>query len=110
MWNVSGLNVPHIYWLDMWAYRLTNNTIDFKAIRSSCMLSIVAIKVCIANLSNPKSTLLNLSHQARCLGRPMSFLVADCRSTSVVWFGVLRPCLGLVSGPAVAVGYLLASI
>ena len=109
IWDGSGLDVPHKYWLDMRAFRLSNNTCDFIAIRCSCMLSIVAIIVCIANLSNPNSALWNLSPRGRCREQPIGFLAVDYRRISVVWFDVLRPCLQLMSGPAV-VGYLLVSI
>ena len=112
MWilsDVSGLDMAHKYWLDVRAFGLSNNTLDFKAIRCGCMLSIVAIKVCIANAYNGKSASSNFSCWARCRDRPMSFSAVDHRRTTVVWFGVLRPCLELMSHPAM-VGYLLASI
>jgi len=41
IWDVSGLDVPHKYSLDMRAFGLSNNTLDFKAIRCGCKLSIV---------------------------------------------------------------------
>ena len=110
IWDVSSLDVPHKYWLDMRGFGLSNNTLEIEAIQCGCMLSIVSIKVCIANLSKPKSASSNLSWQARCQERPMSFLAVDCGRTSVVWFGVPHPCWELVSGPAVAVEYLLMSI
>jgi len=108
-WDESSLDVPHKYWLDMWAFVLSNTTLDFKAIRCGCMLSIVAIKVCIPNHSKPNAASSHLFRQAKCWDRSMSFLAVDCRKTSVVWFGVLCPCLELMSGPAV-VGYLLMRI
>jgi hypothetical protein len=61
----------------MRAFGLNNNTLDFKAIRCGCMLSIVVIKDRIANLANPNSASWNRSHRARRGGKPMSFLAVD---------------------------------
>jgi len=109
IWDMSGLPVPHKYWLEMRAFRLSNNTRDFKAIWCGCMLSIVTIKVSIANLPTPNSALSIVSCRARHQERPMSLSADNCWRTSVVLFGVLQPCLELLSGPA-AVSYLLVRI
>jgi len=84
IWDVSGLDLPHTFWLDVKAFGLSNNTPDFKAIRCGCTLSIVAIKVCIANVYNPKSMSSILSCWAICGEGTMSLFVVDCRRTSVV--------------------------
>jgi len=109
IWNVSGLDMMHMYWLDMRPSGLSNDTHDFNAIWCGCMLSIIAIQVCIVMLSKQNSVWSNLSRRARCRERTMSVLAVHCGKTSVVWFGVLRPCLELVSGPA-AVSYFLVGI
>jgi len=109
IWDESGLDMPHNYWLDMWPFGLSQNTLDFEMIQCGCMLSIVTIKVCTAKVSTRNSASSNLFCRARCWNRPMSVFVVDYGRTYVVSFGVPRPCLELMSGTPV-VGYLLMSI
>jgi len=109
IWDESGLDMPHKYWLDMWAIGLSNTTLYVKAIRCCCMLSFAALTVYIANLSKPNSASSNHSCQAKYLERPVSFQAVDCCMASDILIGVLGPCLELMSRPA-AVGHLLISI
>jgi hypothetical protein len=74
------------------------------------MLSIVGINVCIVTHSEPNSSLSNLFRQARFGYTPMSFVVVDCQSTSVILIGFLPPSLGLEPGPVVVVVYFRVSI
>ena len=83
LWNVSSLDVPHKYCLDMGACGLSDTTLDIKAIQFGCMLSIATIEDCIANLNGPNCTSLNHPCQPRCQERPMRLLAADWRKTSV---------------------------
>jgi hypothetical protein len=75
--DMSGLDMAHKYRLDRKDFWISNKSVDFKAIRCGCMLSIVAITVSIANLSNLIYALLNLSRRARSRERPVRFLLVD---------------------------------
>ena len=108
--DFSGLGVPHKYWLDMTALWRSNTPLDCKAIWRGCMLFIIGITVCIANLAKLISASSNLFPWARCLTRLVRSLPVDFWRTSIVRVSVLHPSLVLVCGPVVAVVYLLVRI
>jgi len=109
IWAVSGLDVPHTYWLDMRASGLSNTTLDFEVIWCCSMLFKVAMNVCVTNHSKQNSASSKVSCQTRWQERPMSFFAVEYQRSSVVWICVLCPSLQIVCGPA-EVGYLQVKI
>jgi hypothetical protein len=88
LWDMSDLDLPYQYWLDMTAFGVPITTLDFKAIQCSFKLFIIVLTFCVAIHSKPNCISWNISSWASCLERPMRILNVDCQ-----WHPLLICCL-----------------